>query len=86
MYFKDRENSGCCGNEAYVNLGNAIIFQAVKDYRAASKSLVRFPNSESAKSRVRELEQFFYSELFSAITEADPDMIIAKLKQEVELL
>lgn len=83
MYFGNRKASLYHNDEAYAKLGNAIILQAVKDYRTALKSLKRSPENVTAKNMVREVERFFHSGLFGAITELDPDMLIVKLKQEV---
>lgn len=86
MYLKNRDVHDYQNDEAYEKLGNAIVLQAVKDYRAACKSLRSSPGNIVAKTTVREVERFFHSELFSVITELDPDMLLIKLKQEaVEL-
>jgi len=55
----------------YENLANAIIEQAVKDYRNAEIS-----QSKSAIIR------FFRSDYFRALTDLDPEMLIEKLKKE----
>lgn len=56
----------------YEALADAIILQAVKDYRKALKGDVR--------GRQREIEQFFHSEWFTVLTEANPDGIIQRLR------
>ena len=48
----------------YTDLANAIIIQAVKDYRNALKTLKRYPRSEPAKAVVAEVEEFFRSEWY----------------------
>lgn len=60
----------------YENLANAIILQAVKDYRASWKK------GRSGAAVRREIEKFFRSDMFSNITEVNPDYLITKLKEE----
>ena len=67
----------------YENLANAIVLQAVKDYRQALKRLKVYPNDSKALSEKREVEQFFRSEWFEALTNVDPGMLISRLCKEV---
>lgn len=55
----------------YEEFANAIIIQAVKDYRQAK--------TPQAK---REIKRFFKSEWYKMLTNADGDMIIKKLELE----
>ena len=48
----------------YENLANAIILQAVKDYRAAGKKLKRNPKNKDAKLMVEDCERFLCSDWF----------------------
>ena len=48
----------------YEELANAIILQAVKDYREALRLLSMNPNDKSAKRDQRNIERFFRSEWF----------------------
>ena len=43
-------------SDPYENLANAIILQAVKDYRAAGKKLKRNPKNKDAKLMVEDCE------------------------------
>ena len=52
-------------------LANAIILQAVKDYR----------HTYSPQTRA-EIKRFFRSEWFRALTRLDGEMLIAKLENE----
>ncbi len=70
--------------DCYENLANAIILQAVKDYRDALKALKRNPDYRIAQSGKKECEQFFCSEWFQALTSIDGRMLIRKLQREVE--
>lgn len=86
MYFSDKSNSDNCNSDGYEKLGDAIILQAVKDYRLAVKSLKSSPNNTTASDTKHEVERFFHSGLFATITELDPDMLISMLNQEVKSL
>ena len=67
----------------YKELANAIIIQAVKDYRKALK-----PDDRRCKcykqERKREVEEFFRSEWFTVLTNISGEMIIRKLRVEVK--
>ena len=68
----------------YENLANAIILQAVKDYRVALKSLKANPRSRAAMSDKNEIECFFRSEWFATLTSVDGGMLIRSLQMEVD--
>jgi hypothetical protein len=69
--------------DPYENLANAIVLQAVKDYRETLKMLAQHPYNKKALSIREEVEGFFRSGWFSALTELDPEMLIENLKAEV---
>ena len=68
--------------DPYERLGNAIIIQAAKDYRMALRRLSRNRCNRDAQIQVDDIESFFHSELYSALTDVDPDMLIRKLREE----
>ena len=70
--------------ENYNALVQAIIMQAVKDYRMALSSLSRNPDSKAAISMKKEVEQFFRSDWFGKLTDINPDYLISKLNAEVK--
>lgn len=70
-------------NDKYDDLANAIVLQAVKDYRDALKKLKNYPNSNSMQHRKNEVERFFRSDWYSTLTSIDPEMLIEKLNEEV---
>lgn len=70
----------------YENLANAIILQAVKDYRGALKKLEKRPNYEPAKIIKNEVERFFCSGWYRELTSIDGNILIKKLKSEVREL
>jgi hypothetical protein len=55
----------------YENLVNAIVMQAVKDYR--------LHDDEKALAKI---ERFFRSGWFGVLTNIDPEMLITKLRKE----
>lgn len=69
--------------DAYEKLANAIILQAVKDYRGALKILKKRPESISAKSTRDEVKRFFRSGWYQVLTEVDGEMLIRRLLEEV---
>lgn len=70
-------------NDTYERLANAIILQAVKDYRNALKRLKKYPRNETALYTKREVERFFRSDWYTSLTKVDPEMLILKLNEEV---
>ena len=66
----------------YENLANAIVLQAVKDWRTAVKHLKHHPKSESSRLTKEETERFFRSEWFKVLTTADGNYIIKMLRKE----
>ena len=70
-------------NNTYERLANAIVLQAVKDYRNALKRLKKHPRNETALYTKREVERFFRSDWYTSLTTVDPEMLILKLNEEV---
>lgn len=68
----------------YENLANAIILQAVKDYRMALKSLKANRRNRTAMADKDEIERFFRSDWFSVLTSVDGEMLIRSLQMEVD--
>ena len=61
--------------EPYEELANAVILQAIKDYR----QLWNFNRNSYAK---KELIKFFYSQWYSILTRLDPEYLIEELEKE----
>ncbi len=55
----------------YENLANAIVLQAVKDYRL-----------HDDERELASIERFFRSGWFSTLTSINPEMLISKLRKE----
>lgn len=68
--------------DPYEKLANAIIMQAVKDYRAAKKKLKKQPTNKDAELMVLDTEKFFRSDWFTALTDVDGAVILRKLQEE----
>lgn len=68
----------------YVELANAIILQAVKDYRNALKALKKNPKCESGSKDKADVERFFLSQWFGELTTVDGKMLLRKLQAEVD--
>ena len=66
----------------YQTLANAIVLQAVQDYRSALKRLKKNPESDSAKHDVGQLERFFRSGWYQSLTTVDGSYLIRKLREE----
>ena len=60
--------------EAYETLANAVVLQAVKDYRYAKK--------HSSGEGLKEIEKFFLSEWFIELTDVDGSIVLEKLQEE----
>lgn len=74
---------GCYIEDAYIELANAIILQAVKDYRNANRKLAKGKVNRESERMKNEVLEFFRSDWFCALTEIDPEMLIRKLDEEV---
>ncbi len=70
------------GIDPYEKLANAIIMQAVKDYRAAKKKLKKRPTNKDAELMVIDTEKFFRSDWFTALTDVDGEVLLRKLQEE----
>ncbi len=68
--------------ENYLDLANAIIVQAVKDYRGAMSVIKRYPRNAAAKRIKKETEEFFLSEWFRNLTNVDGARLLKKLQEE----
>ena len=75
---KQREVSGM--EDEYADLVQAVVMQAVEDYRRARKILRRRPGSTRARRMARDAEGFFCSVWFMTLTGLDGGEILDKLK------
>jgi len=70
------------GGNAYENLANAVILQAVSDYRNA---LRRFRHTGKENSAMEELESFFLSSWYECLTNLDGKYLVKKLREEANV-
>ena len=66
----------------YEDLANAIIVQAVKDYRMARHRLKHFPRDKAAQGDIRSITQFFHSGYFTLLTTLDGPSLLQKIDEE----
>ena len=71
--------------DCYENLANAIVLQAVKDYKAALHTLEDYPESSFAKHEIVVQERFFHSQWFGILTDLDPERLISGVKERVKI-
>jgi len=69
--------------DPYEQLANAIILQAVKDYRDALKKMKKRPRYDPAKYMIDEVERFFHTDWYRELTSIDGNFLIEKLRSEV---
>ena len=67
----------------YEALGNAVVLQAVKDYREAVHKLSRGKKNTIAESTKQECERFFKSPYFNVFTQLDGKALLSQLEKEV---
>lgn len=70
-------------NTSVENLANAIVLQAVKDYRDALNKLQKYPRNADARAMKNDCEKFFRSSWYQTLTSVDGEMLMQKLKAEV---
>lgn len=68
--------------DPYQSLANAIIIQAIRDYRSATKELIKHPKNASAKHTCDECLKFFRSRWFGVLTDVKPEILIGGLTAE----
>lgn len=70
--------------ENYQALANAIILQAVKDFKPAYRRLKRYPNDKLAQDTVREITKFFCSQYFAALSDLDGPALLNQIIREMD--
>jgi len=66
----------------YEALANAIVLQAVNDYRAALKKVKKNPQNKTAIDEALQIERFFKSQWYQTLTSVDGEYLINKLRKE----
>ncbi len=70
--------------ENYQELANAVIAQAVKDFRPAYRRLKRHPNDKLAQDTVREITKFFCSDYFCALSDLNGPALLNRIIREMD--
>ena len=78
----DKEPENCC-EDGWGDLAQAIILQAVKDYRTALKGLKKHPDNREFLKLKKDCERFFFSGWFAALTELEPDLVVDGIRKEM---
>lgn len=78
------KESHCVCEDSYERLANAIILQAVEEYRGAMKIRKNNPQNRDAENEILRIERFFRSDWFMALTTIDGEYLIRILRSEIE--
>ena len=70
--------------ENYQALANAVILQAVKDFKPAYRRLKRHPNDKLAQDTVREITKFFCSDYLCALSDLDGPALLNRIIREMD--
>lgn len=66
----------------YERLANAIVLQAVSDYRAALRKVRKHPKNREALDTALQIEKFFHSQWYQTLTSVDGEYLITQLREE----
>ena len=69
--------------DSYERLANAIILQAVADYRRNLKKLKKNPQNRDVLNEALQIEKFFRSSWCQVLTTVDGEFLIQKLRKEI---
>lgn len=71
--------------DSYEKLTNAIIIQAVKDFRTAYRSYLKNPDKKEYADEVARQGKFFASDWFATLTDLDGPMLLNKIMEHEKL-
>ena len=69
--------------DPYERLANAIVLQAVTDYRVALKKIKANPRNKDAINEALQIEKFFRSGWYGVLTSVDGEYLIKRLQEEI---
>lgn len=70
--------------EPHVALANAIVMQACKDYRKTYRLHIRtYRVGDKSDDNLAELEKFFRSDWYRALTDLDGEYLMKRIREEV---
>lgn len=67
----------------YQSLANTIIEQAAKDYRIALRYHFKHPGNTRYQQNVCEIERFFRSDWYTALTDVEGEYLIREIRRRV---
>ena len=67
--------------DSYEKLANAIVLQAVRDYRTALKRVARHPKDRDGLAVKNECERFFRSGWFELLSGLDGEALMKKIQE-----
>lgn len=71
--------------ECYVELANAIVLQAFKDYRKALFKMVQEPEEWKHRSTKKKLERFFRSKWYRTLTDLNPEILMREARRQTDI-
>ena len=66
----------------YEALANAVILQAVRDWRDACRILKSYPENFSEEQKRKAVERFFRSDWFGILTDVYGRLLLRKLQED----
>lgn len=66
----------------YERLANAVVLQAVADYRTALRKVRKNPKNREALDTALQIEKFFRSQWYQTLTSVDGEYLITQLRKE----
>lgn len=66
----------------YERLANAIVLQAVSDYRTVLQKIRMYPKNKEAVDEALRIEKFFLSQWYQTLTSVDGEYLINRLRKE----
>ena len=67
----------------YERLANAIVLQAVSDYRTVLQKIRKNTKNKEAVGEALQIEKFFLSQWYQTLTSVDGEYLINRLRKEV---
>ena len=80
--YQSKKMAAPVSEDGYTKLANAIVIRAAQDYRQSFRALKRNPKNDVALNTIREVEQFFRSGWYQALTAVDGEYLIEMLQKE----
>lgn len=82
MKYNVINEKNCDIENQYQLLANAIVMQAVKDYRFYIRKQFKSPNDAVVDGQIKLLEKFFKSDWFSELCNLDMKYVLDRVKKD----